>query len=115
MIYFNRDMTQRLAVMFHDSLEKNGVLPKDPKRNKKFRSWVENMGCHVGHVSTRENYSFTTEGHVGFWISCPPISKALPGRIFRTSKAYKVTKAYKVRIEVPYELADRILTLGFMP
>lgn len=97
--------------MFRESMERHGVLPKNPNTNKKFKMWLENMGCQLGHVveSRRGSYTLDTENHVGIWITCDPI-----GRKNKRGFAHPIKK-YKFRVEIPYELVDKMLALGFIP
>lgn len=102
----NYSLNQKLTSMLRESMERNKVLPKDPKRNKKFRDWVEKNGCKVGPILHQVRHVFRLEGHVGVWIDCVPAKKPLWQR---------KKPAFKVHIDIPYEIADRMLTLGFGP
>jgi hypothetical protein len=102
----NYSLNQKLSSMLKESMEKNKVLPKDPRRNKKFKDWVEKNGFKLGLILKRTFHVFRIEGHVGVWIECIPP---------KTPQWQRRKPTYKVHIDIPYDLADRMLALGFGP
>lgn len=108
----NYELNRKLATIMRESMERNKVLPKDPRRNKKFRDWLEKNGCKVGPISKRSILVFELAGFVGIWIECNPMncSRKPPRKQWKKKEVI-----YKVHIDIPNELADNMLALGFGP
>lgn len=108
---YDYSLNQKVTTMFRESMERHGVLPKNPKTNKKFKEWLDGMGCHLCTIAeSRRSLSMpVTDGHVSIWVVCDPIArKNKRGMNFHYKK-------YKFRVEIPYDLADKMLALGFIP
>lgn len=103
----------KLSKVFHDAMERHGVLPKDPWRAKRLAEWLASMGArfHPGSFSRRDWGSpIDTHNFVNFRVRCPQIVRK--GRICRI-RGSRETRF--VRIEIPWDLADKVLVLGDLP
>ena len=103
----------KLSRIFHDAMERRAVLPKDPWRAKRLAAWLEEMGArfHPGSFNRRIWGSpLEPSNFVNFRVMCPQIVRK--GRISRI-RGTRETRF--VHIEIPWELADKILALGYLP
>lgn len=102
----------KLSRIFHDAMERRGILPKDPWRAKRLEAWLAGMGgrFHPGSFDRREWSPIDTHNFVNFRIRCPQIVRK--GRISRI-RGNRATRY--VHIEIPWSLADKILMMGFLP
>lgn len=102
----------KLSKVFHDAMERRGILPKDPWRAKRLAAWLEGMGgrFHPGSFSLREWSRKDTQNFVNFKVVCPQVVRN--GRIYRIRG---IRETRYVNIEIPWSLADKILMMGFLP
>lgn len=113
-IQSDRKSLEKIADAFKTSMEKRGILPKNPWRAKRLQRWLAGMGARMepGSMHLRNYDRPDTANFVNFTVDCPQIEskkKRLPPRI-------KGRREWRfVRIEIPWELADKILVLGYLP
>lgn len=103
----------KLSKIFHDAMERRGILPKDPWRAKRLEAWLAGMGAKFrpGSFNRREwGSGIDTHNFVNFRVLCPQIIRK--GRI---SRIRGVRETRFVHIEIPWALADKILMMGFLP
>jgi len=109
----HEESMNKLSKIFHDAMERHGILPKDPWRAKRLGAWLKEMGSrfHPGSFSRRDwSCPIDTHNFVNFRVRCPQIVRK--GRISRI-RGSRETRF--VHIEIPWELADKILVLGYLP
>ena len=103
----------RLSEIFSEAMTKHGVLPKNPWKAKRLADWLGKMGARFHPGSHRIRcYSTDPANFVNFVVDCPPfVTKKgrLPPRV-RGYREYRY-----VCLEIPWEMADRALALGFLP
>lgn len=102
-----------LSKAFEASMMKQGVLPKNPWRAKRLAAWLLKMGArfHPGSSHYR-TYQLDSANYVNFGVNCPKFEGYKPYKQPRI-KGYR-GRCY-VRIEIPWELADKIVILGYLP
>lgn len=102
----------KLSKVFHDAMERRGILPKDPWRAKRLEAWLAKMGAKFrpGDTHYRSLKPLDTRDFVNFRVRCPQIVRK--GTISRI-RGNRATRF--VHIEIPWALADKILMMGFLP
>ena len=98
---------QKIAQIFRTSMERHEVLPVNPWKAKRLERWLARMGARF-QPETHNYRSLTrvdTQNYVNFKVPCPLYYKRIKGR----------REARWVRIEIPWELADKVLALGHLP
>lgn len=86
---------EKLAKLFREGLLKHRVLPRNPWGDKKVKEWCQKLGCRASPWVV-PNWNPSEKGFVVVKVKC------------RNSD-------YFLRVEVPHELADRILILEMLP
>ena len=103
--------------LFQMSMERSKVLPVNPWKAKRLERWLGKMGARF-EPETHNYRSLNrvdTQNYLNFRVACPP-PKAAPGRVFaRRPKIRGRCELRWVRIEIPWDLADKVLTLGYLP
>lgn len=105
---------KKLAAAFKHAMEKRGLLPKNPWRAKRLEAWLEGMGAKMdpGSMNVRNYERPDTNNFVNFLVHCPqPTVKK--GRLPPRIKGRRESRF--VRIQIPWELADKVLVLGYLP
>lgn len=109
----HEESVDRISGIFRAAMERDEVLPKDPWRAKKLTAWLEKMGgrFHPGSHHIRA-YFVDTANFFNFKVTCPKFS-VKKGRWQPRARGYRETRF--VHIEIPWELADKVLMLGYLP
>lgn len=108
---------ERLSSIFRESMERHKVLPVNPWKAKRLERWLAGMGARFRPESHnyRLLYRVETSDYVNFKVQCPSPKPSGRGRRPRLiPKINGRNEVRWVRIEIPWELADRILALGYM-
>lgn len=104
----NVDALEKIAKIFRDKMDTLGILPKDPWRAKKAEAWLVKMGARM-KPGNRHYDVFRgivdCSNFVNFKVSCPPAKTRIRGE----------RGTHFMRIEIPHDLADKVLTLGYLP
>lgn len=106
---------EKLRRAFKAAMEKRGILPKNPWRAKRLEAWLARMGAKMdpGSMHIRNYERPDTKNFVNFIVYCPQPNpkkgKQLPPRI----KGHRESRF--MRIQIPWELADKVLVLGYLP
>lgn len=106
---------RQIAELFRKSMEKSRVLPVNPWKAKRLERWLSRMGAKFEPETHnyRSLIRVDTKNYVNFKVDCPP-PKASPKKVF--ARKIKGRRELRwVRIEIPWELADKILILGYLP
>ena len=103
----NQDALSKLSEALKDSMERRGILPKNPWKAKITTAWLSTIGARMKPGSRRfDPYLGCVDcsKFVNFKVECPP-----------SKVRFKCGANPFMRIEIPWELADRILVLGYLP
>ena len=109
----NTEALGKIAEVFEVKMREKGILPKNPKRAKRVDAWLARMGARM-RPGNRHYDCFRGQvdcsNFVNFKVYCDPPKPRNPRarRLVRGEVAF-------MRVEIPWELADRILTLGYLP
>lgn len=105
-----------LSEVFRAGMERRKVLPVNPWKAKKLERWLAKMGSKFEPetFNYRSLYRVDTQNYVNFRVECPR-PKAIPGIFRRRPKIRGRDEVRWVRIEIPWELADKVLVLGHLP
>lgn len=101
----NPELRNKISDAFRFRMEQKGVLPKNPWKCKRTEEWLAKMGARMKPGSRRfDPYKGVVDcaNFLNFIVYCP------------TSK-YKIRSergGQFMRIEIPWDLADKILVLG---
>jgi hypothetical protein len=108
----HEESMNKLSKIFHDAMERHGILPKDPWRAKRLEAWLAKMGAKFrprdAHYASLK--PLDTQNFVNFRVRCPQVVRKGTIARIRGSRAARF-----VHIEIPWELADKILVLGYLP
>lgn len=113
----NKDARERLASIFKEKIESRGILPKNPWKAKRLGDWLAKMGARF-HPASNSFRPFGLE-HAKFYsfeVHCPTsaVDKNKRGPLkFRRIRGRRESRW--VVIEIPWELADKVLVLGYLP
>jgi len=109
---------EKLAAIFRESMEKHGVLPKNPWKAKRLETWLGKMGArfHPGSHNIRL-YRVDAANFVNFKVDCPAVARKKDkfGRLKLPPRIRGRRESRWVCVEIPWELADKVLTLGYLP
>jgi hypothetical protein len=102
----NPDLLDKLQRAFQASMEKRGLIPKNPWKAKRVDAWLAKMGARMrpGSDWFRPEKP-DCKNYVNFNVDCIQSKMKIKGR-----RGWRF-----MRIEIPWDLADKILTLGFLP
>lgn len=97
----------KLSMIFREAMEKHEVLPKNPWRAKRLKSWLAKFGGRMEPESRhfRTAHPVDCGQFVNFRVACPKVQNRIKG--YREERWS--------RIEIPWELAEKVLALGFVP
>lgn len=104
----NLKVLGRIAEVFKERMEQKGLLPRNPWRAKRVHDWLATMGARMKPGSRRfdpDRGLVDCENFLNFQVSCPPAKTRIRGE----------RGTHFMRIEIPWELADKILVLGHLP
>jgi hypothetical protein len=103
----NPEAIRKIVEAFHKAMEKRKLLPKNPWRAKRTEAWLAKMGARMqpGDMGMSPWKRLENDKFFNFRIECPPSKTRIRGR-----RGHRF-----MRIEIPHELADRILVLGYLP
>ena len=107
-----------LSESFRASMERSKVLPVNPWKAKRLERWLAKMGAKFEPETHnyRSLYRVDTQNYVNFKVECPSPRPSGKGRRPRLHPRIRGRNELRlVRIEIPWELADKILTLGYFP
>jgi hypothetical protein len=110
----------KLSAVFTEHMEKRGVLPKNPWKAKRLGTWLAKMGArfHPASTSFRPfDWDLDFTKFYRFEVECPSWSSGI-----RNARGPLKVRRIKGRresrwvvIEIPWELADKILVFGCLP
>lgn len=112
-IQTNRESLDKLSAIFRASMEKRGILPKNPWKAKRLAAWLAKMGAKFHPGS--HHYRFgkvDSANYVNFKVDCPRFEGYKP---YKQPRINGYRGGCYVHIEIPWELADKALMLGFVP
>jgi len=98
----------KIAEIFQVKMREKGILPKNPWRAKRADAWLARMGARMKPGCRRFDPHMgcvDCSNFVNFKVNCPPTKARVRG----------IRGGHFMRVEIPWELADRILTLGYLP
>jgi hypothetical protein len=103
----NPEAVRKIATAFEMSMDKRKILPRNPWRAKRTEAWLAKMGARMepGDMSMSPWGKLENDKFFNFRVECPPCKTRIRGR-----RGYRF-----MRIEIPHDLADKILTLGYLP
>lgn len=115
-----KESMDRLSEIFRDSMEKRGILPKNPWKAKRLADWLAKMGArfHPGSHHIRA-YQVDSANFVNFKVDCPRSQFSRKITPWATKIVQRKINGRResrfVCIEIPWDLADKVLTLGCLP
>lgn len=97
----------KLSNIFRKRMETQGILPVNPWKATRLDRWLSGMGARMKPESKhfRSGTALDCDKYVNFQVPCPLYHKRIKG--------YKEPRW--VRIEIPWDLADKVLALGHLP
>jgi hypothetical protein len=104
----NAEALEKIALAFRDRMLLKGVLPKNPWKAKRAEAWLARMGARMNPGS------FLFDPHIG----CVDCSNYVNFKVFCPTSKIKIRgdrKGFFMRIEIPHDLADKVLALGYLP
>ena len=104
----NTELKNRIFDAFRFRMEQKGVLPKNPWKAKRTEAWLAKMGARMKPGSHRfDPYKGVVDcaNFLNFIVHCPPS---------KNKKRHEKGGQF-MRIEIPWDLADKILVLGHFP
>jgi len=104
----NTELRNKISDAFRLRMEQKGVLPKNPWKAKRTEAWLAKMGARMKPGSRRfDPYSGVNDcaNFLNFVVYC------LPSK----NKIRHERGGQFMRIEIPWDLADKILVLGHFP
>jgi hypothetical protein len=107
----SKESLNALSRLFRLKMRDCGVLPKNPFRAKKTRAWIEKIGCRMDVIHNPSwdcpliyRWGLTDwERFVSFEVEC------------KSTKKISGSRSNFIRIDVPHDLADKVLLLGYLP
>jgi len=98
---------RKIVAAFQAAMEKRKILPKNPWKAKRAEAWLDKMGARMqpGDMGTSPWRRLENDKFFNFRIECPPSKKRIRGR-----RGHRY-----MRVEIPHDLADKILALGYLP
>lgn len=104
----NKEALERLSEAFRLSMQKKKILPVNPWKAKRAEGWLRSMGAKMEPGANNYDPSFGLQDHknfVNFKVYCQLSKRRIKG----------IRGSCFMRIQIPWDLADKILTLGFFP
>lgn len=104
----DREVLNKISGLFYEAMVKKGIMPKNPWKATRVHRWLAGMDCRMKPGSThfrpleRPDY----ENFVSFEVPCHRSATRIKGR----RDEYRF-----MRVEIPYDLADKIMILGILP
>jgi len=101
----NQESLKKISEAFRDRMSVKGVLPKNPWKCKRTEEWLARMGARMKPGSRRFDPwrgGVNCQDFLNFIVDCPPSRNRIEGQ----------RGGHFMRIEIPWELADKILVLG---
>ena len=109
---------QTISDLFKESMDKKGIRPVNPWKAKRLKDWLDKMGARFQPETHnyRSLYRVDTQNYVNFKVHCESPRPSGRGRRPRLIPKIKGRNELRwVRIEIPWDLADKILVLGHLP
>lgn len=110
----NLDALKKIGDIFQGKMLERGILPVNPWKAKRVHKWLASMGArmkpgsrHYDSYRGREDCS----NFLNFKVECHRRKERVKG----FPPGYKMGESCFMRIEIPWELADKVLTLGYLP
>ncbi|NBT36390.1 MAG: hypothetical protein EBT03_12795, partial [Betaproteobacteria bacterium] len=103
----NTEALEKIAEIFETKMRERGILPKNPWKAKRTDAWLARMGARMKPGSMHESPWGRPDcaNYVNFKVECPHSDMRIRGR-----RGWRY-----MRVEIPWELADKILALGYLP
>lgn len=110
----HKESIDKLSDIFRERMEKKGILPKNPfvrsKKIKELEAWLANMGGRLHLRLVRASYGrlvYDTDSskYFCFRVRCQE---------FGGRKGHR-RKPIFFLVEIPWDVADKVLMLGFVP
>jgi len=105
----NTELRNKISDAFRVRMEDKGVLPKNPWKCKKTEEWLARLGARMNPFSKyyRSSRPVETANFLNFIVECKPIKNKI-----RTQGGIVVgpRECVSMRIEIPWDLADKILS-----
>jgi hypothetical protein len=104
----NAEALEKIALAFRYRMSLKGILPKNPWKAKRVHEWLARMGARMKPGSFRFDPHMgcvDCANYVNFKVFCPPSKNKIRGE----------KSLFFMRVEIPWELADKVLTLGYLP
>jgi hypothetical protein len=98
----------KIAEVFEVKMREKGILPKNPWKAKRSEAWLARMGARMKPGCRRFDPHMgcvDCSNYVNFKVFCPPSKNKIRGE----------RSTFFMRVEIPWELADRVLALGYLP
>ena len=110
----NSEALEKIAEIFRESMEKHGVLPKNPWKAKRLEAWLGKMEARF-HPGSHHIRAYRVDGanFVNFKVDCPAMARV--GRLKLPPRIRGRRETRWVCVEIPWDLADKVLTLGYLP
>lgn len=110
---------EKIAAIFKEKMESRGILPKNPWKAKRLGDWLAKMGARF-HPASNSFRPFGLEyaKFYSFEVQCQSDKMVGHGTCRVTNKSPRIRGRRESRwvvIEIPWELADKILVLGCLP
>jgi hypothetical protein len=104
---------EKIAEIFEVKMRERGILPKNPWKAKRVHEWLARMGARMKPGSRRFDPHMgcaDCSNFVNFKVHCDPPKPRNPRarRLLRGEVAF-------MRVEIPWDLADKVLALGYLP
>jgi hypothetical protein len=104
---------EKIAEIFVVKMREKGILPKNPRKAKRVHEWLSKMGARMKPGSRHYDVfrgQVDCSNFVNFKVHCDPPKPRNP----RSRRLVRGEVAF-MRVEIPWDLADKILTLGYLP
>lgn len=104
----NEEVIEKLRGIFWRKMRDKKILPKNPWKASRTHKWLAKMGCRMkpgsGHYRPFERPDHSN--FINFEVPCEQSNTRIKG--------YKNDYRF-MRVEIPHELAEKIMLLGFLP
>jgi hypothetical protein len=115
-VQHNLKALDKISTIFRDRMVEMDILPVNPWKATRVQKWLDKMGARMKPGSRHYNVfrgQVDCSNFVNFKVKCQPRKQRVPGGL--GSPRYRMIEASFMRIEIPWELADKVLTLGYLP
>lgn len=104
----DRKVLEQISKIFRETMTRKGILPKNPWKATRVHKWLAGMGCRMrpGCSHRRMMERPDTENYVNFEVACERSKTRIMG--YRNDYRF-------MRVEIPHDLADKIMVLGCLP